>query len=154
MGMSKAIYLGPYVRADRKVIENDYPDRVCPNGHDFSDPHAEFCSQCGARIETVRVPSNEEQSLHLILEEELHMPEWEDVMMCWDSGDGADLLVPNRRGFGTHLDEVNQGEVIVDNEDPWPAMQEMEKQYGDFIEAVTPHYEKVDVRFGIVIWYW
>ena len=155
MGMSKAIYLGPYIRAEQKITESERIDIVCPNGHKKGNDES-FCPVCGEKTIEKRTPMTTSLSFYDMMNEELVPWKFEDVMMVrHDEYDNPniDFLIPNLKGFGMYVDEVEGGEVQLDA-DVSNEKARLEDMYAEFIEAVNPHYESLEICYGIVVWYW
>jgi hypothetical protein len=149
MGMNKVSYLGAYIVAKHKIIDDENVELVCPNGHNVFRGQ-EFCDKCGGKTIEKRTPTKKSLSLYDLMNEELVSYDFEDVMEVWgEYEEGIDWLVPNARNFGIRIED-KEDEIQISQVDIASEIVALAETYVDFIEAVKPHYDSVEIHYGIV----
>lgn len=151
MGMTKTIYIGPYIVIEHKTAYKEASKLGCLKDGCVLQASAErcsahesvvFCQACGSKMGVFEYSVDEKAWLHDII-----VDQFEESL--YYAGD-HDILVPNRDIDGrlSHHDKHDEDgvhEIKEDQELNW-----FFKEYKEEMDALEAACKSFEVRFGIV----
>jgi len=144
------IYLGIYIRAERKTEDEVISWLVCPKGCPVMQTQ-KYCHHCGSELVIKKETAKKRINLHTMFSNGTLSCEFEDDFLMITSQNGlCDILIPNYNPeFGDFLEEV-EGEY---DSSLFVHFKEFKEKYAPFIKAIEPLYKKISYEYGVVLRY-
>lgn len=151
MSIDKSLYLGVYIKAKSKIKEHKEIDYVCPDGH-LSAQIDPFCSRCGKAIIKKETVTSVPVSFYDLLNDGSIPWSFDDeILELSYRNDGYNIFISKSGSYD--IMDMDDMDVPLEDADFNYNINEFKYEHAEFIKAITPCYESIEIHYGIVVDY-